>query len=344
MNKMNLFANGILVFILSFVTHSCGEKDFFTEEQYRKECYIVSGDNNIFGQEFTFGKDSTGNISVYTAGTTPVDNEVTVTLRKAPRHLIEYNKRLYGNNFIDFAQILPEENFSVPNGWDVLITKENPYTLFPITVDIDNLSPDVDYFLPIEIAKVSNYQFSEEKSFVLLQIFMKNEYATTKTTTYYQMNGTTLDVKEHQGNWSPARNETPTAFNATKKVVPIAKNAVRMFPGTSQSIKINDINQRSIRVNITDNKIEIPDIGEDGLPTGKTFSAQIVTIEPYMKGNKYIKVRQATDQLDPTKGERLISYYYPKDKLFVLNYYYHLPTDADDVWHKVKESMTLLDY
>lgn len=36
------------------VLTSC-EQEFYQDEQYRKEIYIVSGEDNIFKQEFSFG-------------------------------------------------------------------------------------------------------------------------------------------------------------------------------------------------------------------------------------------------------------------------------------------------
>ena len=45
------------------VLTSC-EQEFYQDEQYRKEIYIVSGEDNIFKQEFSFGVEVIGYLSV----------------------------------------------------------------------------------------------------------------------------------------------------------------------------------------------------------------------------------------------------------------------------------------
>ena len=44
--------------IMTLAAFTSCETKFYDEEQYRKEVYIVSGDENIFGQEYAFGKES----------------------------------------------------------------------------------------------------------------------------------------------------------------------------------------------------------------------------------------------------------------------------------------------
>lgn len=345
---MALFSNklvmGAALVTTALMFAACGEKEFYTDEQYRKECYIVSGDDNIFGQEFTFGNDSTGNLSIYISGSRPVDHDVTVTLRENKQYLLDYNTRIYGSTYASYVELLPDDKFTLPQGWSVTVTPENPYTLFPITVDIDGLQPDLQYMLPLEIASVSDYQYNEDRNYVLLRIYMKNEYATTKSDTYYQMNGSTLDVLQTDTGWvNNSETGTAIAFNATKKITPIDRNAIRMLPGTSTGDDIDVINRNSVRINVTDEDIQVPILGDDGLPTGQYNTCKRVTIEPYMEGHQNILVYEATDGDDPTQGEPLQNYYDAKTKTFTVNYCYHLSTESANRWHKVKEIMTRLD-
>lgn len=55
-------------------------------------------------------------------------------------------------------------------------------------------SHEDNYFLPLRIASVSDYMISSARRNVLMQILMKNDYATTKEKSYYTMNGTRLRV------------------------------------------------------------------------------------------------------------------------------------------------------
>lgn len=49
---------------------SC-EMEYYKEELYRKEIFIVSGENNILGQEFEYGeKGFQGELAIYASGTT----------------------------------------------------------------------------------------------------------------------------------------------------------------------------------------------------------------------------------------------------------------------------------
>ena len=71
----------VAVTLMLAAVSACGEKEFYNDEQYRKECYIVSGENNIFGQEYTYGENATGYLSIYLSGSTPTDEPVTVTVK-----------------------------------------------------------------------------------------------------------------------------------------------------------------------------------------------------------------------------------------------------------------------
>ena len=54
--------------------------EYYKEELYRKEIFIVSGENNILGQEFEYGEEGCeGRLAIYSSGTTSLDENVTVT-------------------------------------------------------------------------------------------------------------------------------------------------------------------------------------------------------------------------------------------------------------------------
>lgn len=321
---------------------ACGEKEFYDDEQYRKECYIVSNDDNIFGQEYTFGENSVGYLSIYASGSTPVDKDVTVTLRPAEDLLKAYNQRVNGTSYANYAEILPESCYTMPEGWSVTVTSKNSYTLFPISVNIDQLNTLKTYYLPLEIASVSDYQYSATKNYVLFRIYMKNAYATTKTDTYYQMYGTTIDLVNNGTTFEqidPAA--VPTVFNATKRMTPVSENAVSIIPGASQTS--SDTEQRYVKMTVTDEIYQNPILGDDGLPTGKTIPVQVVKVEPKNEGSTCVQVTKAFDSVT---GEELVSYFNPADKTFVLNYCYRMPTErsgSNELWHMVREEMARMN-
>lgn len=321
---------------------ACGEKEFYDEEQYRKECYIVSDNDNIFGQEYAFGENSVGYLSVYFSGSTPVDHDVTVTLRPAEDLLKSYNKRINGTAYANYAELLPESAYSVPEGWSVVVSAANSYTLFPIAVNVDRLDTSKTYFLPIEIASVSDYQFSATKSYVFFRIYMKNAYATTKTDTYYQMYGTTIDLVSDGTTFSQVDPiAVPTVFNATKRMDPVSEQAVTILPGATQTT--SDTELRSVNLIVTDEIYQNPILGDDGLPTGKTVPVKVVRVEPKNQGSTCVQVTKAYDSVT---GEELVSFYNPADETFTLNYCYRMPTDrsgSKELWHKVREEMSRMN-
>lgn len=55
--KYRNFTNKLMLMVgvtATAVLTSC-EQEFYQDEQYRKEIYIVSGEDNIFQREFSFG-------------------------------------------------------------------------------------------------------------------------------------------------------------------------------------------------------------------------------------------------------------------------------------------------
>ena len=55
--KYRNFTNKLMLMVgvtATAVLTSC-EQEFYQDEQYRKEIYIVSGEDNIFQREFAFG-------------------------------------------------------------------------------------------------------------------------------------------------------------------------------------------------------------------------------------------------------------------------------------------------
>ena len=76
--KYRNFTNKLMLMVgvtATAVLTSC-EQEFYQDEQYRKEIYIVSGEDNIFQREFAFGGEEIGYLSVYASGTTPIEKEV----------------------------------------------------------------------------------------------------------------------------------------------------------------------------------------------------------------------------------------------------------------------------
>lgn len=320
---------------------SC-EQEFYKDEQYRKEIFIVSGENNIFEQEFTFDENAEGLLSIYVGGTTPIEKDVTVTLEQDIELLNKYNRLMYDNDYDNYALILPKNRYNV-NSMSVTLeaNNENPYVLFPVHVNVNGLIPEEEYILPLTIASVSDYMIASEKKNVLLKIFMKNEYATTKSRIYYNMIGTIQQEVNNNGTFEIEGKESP--MNSTKLVTPISKYGIRILPATVQSDP--NASQQSLRLRSVvatvnpDEWIDVPVISDEGEPTGEFVKCQKVTVAPWFETNQAVRVKNIDDKP---------SYYNPEKKEFTLQYHYRIASidgqsNNKEVWHEVKETMTPMD-
>lgn len=331
-NLVSKLIIGALSVTLPLIFTAC-EEEFYKDEQYRKEILIVSGDNNIVGQEFTFDENSLGYISIYAGGTRPIEKEVTVDLVKDEKILSEYNQRNYGESYEKYALLLPEERYTIDNMSVTLSSSEDtPYSMFPVHVDINGMIPDETYFLPLRISAVSEYMISSSKKDVLLQVFMKNEYATTKKKTYYKMNGTQQKMKESWGTWTPV-DANPSPINATKLVVPISKQGIRILPAAASTTVGKELRKQGIVVTVhPDEWIEIPVINDEGEDTGEVVKQQKVTMDSWFNTQEATDVREI---------EGKPSYYDPEKKEYTLRYRYKVFTSKD--WYEMEETMVPLE-
>lgn len=331
---LNKLVLGVISIIIISAFTAC-EQEFYQDEQYRKEIFIVSGDDNIFKQEFSFGEDIVGYISVYAGGTTPVDKEITVNLETHEAALQEYNKKRFGESYDQYALVLPESRYTI-NDWSVKLypNEETPYTLFPIRVDVNGVEPEDSYFISIRIASVSDYMISTSRRNVLLQIFVKNEYATTKRASYYTMNGTSLKVAKDT--WEPLETEKGepkyNTINATKPVAPVTEYGIRILTGSTITADREELRRQGIVVTVhPEEEVEVDVIGSDGLPTGEKLKCQKVTLDKWYEVDGGITVLNIDDKP---------SYYNPLKKEFTLNYRYNYKSND---WYEMKEVMTPLD-
>jgi Domain of unknown function (DUF1735). len=326
MKQMNILdkmlAGCVGLFAIGLMT-AC-EQEFYKDEQYRKEIYIVSGDDNIFGQEFVFGEESTGYLSIYAGGVTSVEHDVDVKLAKDETFLQEYNQRVKGEDYDNYAMELPANRYVIDNMTITLRPDTDiPYSLCPIRVNIDGLYPDETYFIPLKISTVSDYMISEEKRNVLFQIFMKNNYATTKTDTYYTMSGTSKKDGETRA----------TPVNATKLVIPISQYAIRILPASTQTTDKVQLRKQGIAVTVHPNEmVDIPVLDDEGLETGEYLKMQKVTLKPWTDSQESLEIQDITGKL---------SYYDSEKKEYTLFYRYKL-SDSDD-WYEIKEVMRPLN-
>ena len=314
---------------------SCDEV-YYEEELYRKEIYLVSGDNNIFEQEYYFGGDK-GSLSIYAGGTTPLEHDVEVVLVHDQNSLTEYNQRNFAQDYDSYARELSPDRYSIEDMSIILKgNSQNPYALCDISVNTDGLSPDETYFIPLRIESVSDYMASKSKNFVLYQVHMKNDYATTKKDTYYTMTGTS-QAGTMSGETFSAEGSSQAIYGS-KLVVPVSSNAIRMMPGAKQTTDAEQL--RNWGISVTVDPIQTVDVPvlEDGEPTGEFVKMKRVTLTPYIDS-------QIAVQLKTVPGKDCA--YDPETETFYLYYRYHVDgerlNDAD-AWYEIAETMKSTNY
>lgn len=314
--------------IMSALLSSC-EMEYYKEELYRKEISIVSGENNIIGQEFEYG-GAEGLLAINASGTTGIEGNVTVKLSLDHNAIGEYNQRNFDTQFDSYAMELPAANYTI-DPMTVEMESGSSASFCPIKVNIDDLLPDETYFIPLRIESVSDYMISSTKNFALFEILRKNDYATTKSETYYTMNGTT------QEGWVIdnifGSNTKRQAINSSKLVLPIDAHSIRILPAAKASSKKNEIRNISIRVTVDPQTwVNVP-VYEEGVLTDEVQPMQKVTLTPYI---------DSQDAITVLPSPKDVCAYDPQTKTFYLYYLYKLATESS--WYEVRETMVRAQY
>lgn len=238
----------LLLGILMLPFLSC-ERNLLEEEHYKKVIYLKSGDNNIFSYPHAMNDSvTTGYITVGSGGSMPLTNDLSVSLEMDYHALETYNYRTYGQETEKYAQLLSATRFVLPSYSAYIKAGEPSATTFvPIEVDVNGLSPDSVYMLPIRIKSAEGVEINEDKNFVLYKIELENHYSSAISRTY-KMRGT----KQPDG--SAVSNIT------TNKVLsPLAYNQVRLFPeNLTSSASLTAINNTAIVLVVNnDNSVRI---------------------------------------------------------------------------------------
>ena len=237
--------------LMSLVLTSCDENEQFRGELYKKVIYLLSTDDYTFETEHALGETTTGYVTVYVSGTEHITKDVTVTLERDPDALFDYNYMYYDIDETRYAHELDPAKYTIASYQTVLrADAEDNYSMLPIQIKPDGLSPDSIYFIPLRIKSVSDYEVNAKKQRVLYRVLLKNQYATMATTTYYQVTGT--ETRE-MGEESAA-----SGISVTRIFAPLSKNQVRCFAGTHtynpSNVSKSEIDTYAMTLTINDDK------------------------------------------------------------------------------------------
>ncbi|MBQ8424334.1 MAG: DUF4361 domain-containing protein [Coprobacter sp.] len=299
--KSKLYMTLALSVALGFT--ACDENEQFEGELYKKVIYLLSDTDLSFSSVHELGAESTGYVTVYCGGTEHIMKDVTVELEPDDEVLSEYNRLNYDIDSSRFAKELEPSRYTIES-FTTVLRADNPdnYSLLPIKVRPDGLSPDSIYMIPLRIKSVSDYEINPDKQSVLFRIILKNKYATMASTTYYQMTGT-----ETRHN---ADGDVASGISVTRIFAPLGKNSVRTFAGTTTynpaNVTVDEINKYAIIITVNDDNS--------------------VTVSPYGT----IEVEMLGEPEENSFTTNTLGRYQ-----FNLHYRYRLT--PDDVWITMKE-------
>ncbi|MDD2246473.1 MAG: DUF4361 domain-containing protein [Proteiniphilum sp.] len=256
----------IFAFIFGFVFTACNSYDF-EQEQFRNEVNLLSNSEMVYDKQVATLKAEGDTVFLVAglSGTNASGKPFNVALKEADSLFHAFNKSNFDIDESRFARWLPKECYTLPS-MEMQIPAGKFQAKFPVLLkDLHMLSPDSIYLLDYKIDSLKTDTYNAKKKEVLLRIYMKNEFATTKTNTFYNYTSSYVTTLSPSGG-VPKR---PTSAN---QVFPLSPNSVRMLAGDENmgdyKTALTRINQMSIKVSIGEKMPQNP-------------LARFVTIEPY---------------------------------------------------------------
>ncbi len=298
----------LLILFLAMITNwSCNRDEIFEREQYKTVLAILSDDGfNIFSEEIKFKKEggmSDGYIAASCGGALPTTTATEIHLIEDESLITNYNSSNFDQDVERYAHHLNPERYSI----------EEPIIHIPagerngrmkVKVNIDGLSPDSTYFIPLRVKNISAYEMNQKKGTVLFKVQLKNYYSTTKSDTWY----------DHRGIMSGINTMVQ------KRVYPVAYNEVRTFAGIkAHETKESLFNRWSIRLIIDEENN--------------------VTIRPWDTTAFGMKVKQLDGDPDYPNIFKIQDTGFKTYKTFLLHYEFVNPDDLKT--YQIKEELRL---
>ena len=314
-NICNEYNKWLLILPFIGILGSCSNGDeFFEEERYKKEIYVVSDVSQVFQAEYEMTKsdEAVKTLAFAVSGTNPRDRDVNIVVEKDEDLLTKYNYSNYMDETDKYAHGLKETDYTLSSS-SVTIKAgaelKDQIGKLPITLKtsvLENLSVDSTYFIPFRIKEASPYEINEDKRNVLYRIYKKNQYASQRNNTYYNSIG-------YIGS---------AFFTSTKVVQPLSYNKIRVYVG-SQVYSSSDT-----KATINKNAMIIT-VNEDNT----------VTMSPYSTegGLKVTTLMPSDDPNDSSGSYGYRNVYNPDEQRFYLYYSYN----AGGGEQIIREQMTL---
>ncbi|MDR2388824.1 MAG: DUF1735 domain-containing protein [Tannerellaceae bacterium] len=229
--------------------NACNEDAVFKKEQYKKVVALVSNeDYNVFSVVHDLnGEETIGYIAASIGGSNPSAEDVILSLIQDNSLVNIYNTGNFDVAVEKYAKVLPDNKFHIES-YRLTIPAGQKTGRTAIRIIPEGLSPDTVYFVPLRINTFTGYEVNPNKADILYKVFVSNYYASTATTTTYNM------IARYSRN-----TEAFVDMPGLVTVHPIAKDKIRLFAGDiTFSADIQKIDDSAIIIEVkSDNSINI---------------------------------------------------------------------------------------
>lgn len=165
-----LFA-GILI---GFCNACSTEVDF--GEQYKKQVYIVNGNNRYTEMTVMMSERVDGFVTFYCSGSEQSGSDIQVNYKIDREALDKFNTTEFDNDSARIWHCIPEE-FVTFHEKTVTIKAGEEYGTLNFSTNTSELDPSVPHALPITISGVSEYEINPDVKTLLYKLDLQTEYS-----------------------------------------------------------------------------------------------------------------------------------------------------------------------
>ena len=285
---------------------ACNDRDVFEKEQYKNIFGFVSESDNTKEKIVSLHASETVTyMSFSMGGTKAPSKDVTINIVEDNGLIDEYNKTNYDVDVEKYSVSLPADKYELTSKTCVIKAGEFEGSI-PVKIRPQGLSPDKHYIIPIRVDTYDGAEMHPDKSTLLMQIGLKNQWANSNGVSY-SMVGIRKTLPDGY----------PLNMPSTKTVHCWEANSVRVMPGNETF---------SSDVHTLEAKAMILEIATDAVN-----GYHKVTIKPY----RDLKITQIDGDADFPNMYAIIDDGFNTYKTFLLHYNYTIGSDS----YEMKEEL-----
>lgn len=171
----------VIYLLLAGILMSCcvacsNEVDF--GEQYKKQVYIVNGNNRYTETTLMMAESVDGFVTFYCSGSDWSSKDVQVNYKVDREALDHFNTTEFENDSVRIWHCIPEEYITFHEPM-VTIKAGEEYAPLHFSVNTSGLDPSLVYAIPLTITEVSDYEINPDVKSLLYKVDLQTEYSGT---------------------------------------------------------------------------------------------------------------------------------------------------------------------